>query len=239
MHPLVLMMLALNPSAADPRAVVERALEAHGGAERLSKNMATQVRATGTLHQRGGIAFSSESVTQLPGQFKTLMRYTVMGQGQRLIQVLNGDRAWVSENGRARELDAKGVRDLQENLHAERITGLVILRDKGYELTTLDEIDVAGQPAVGVRVNSKGRRSTDLYFDKASGLLVSSVSRVVESATSNEVVQQKVFTNFKAIDGVPRPTRVLVFRDGSPYLEIEVIEVRTLERLADSAFAAP
>lgn len=235
---ILLVSAGVRAQQDEPRAMVERALQAHGGAERLSRHKAGHLKTRGTLHQRGGIAFSSETFTQSPGRLKNVMIYTVMGQAQTLTQVLDGDKGWVNDGKETRPLDAKSVRELQETLHAERVAGLVLLREKGYELSRIDDLNVAGKPAAGVRVRGAGHRDQDLYFDKATGLLVSTISRV-PSAAGGEVTQQKVYGNFKDFDGARRPTRVIVFRDGSPYLEFEVTELRALEKLPDATFAAP
>src|SRR5262249_13953901 len=52
--------------AQDCRALVERAIQAHGGAERLARWQAVSSRSRGTLHAGGGASFTAESFTQLP-----------------------------------------------------------------------------------------------------------------------------------------------------------------------------
>jgi hypothetical protein len=45
---------------------------------------------------------------------------------------------------------------------------------------------------VGVRVQSNGHRDIDLYFDKESGLLVKTESRILDKAQQEVVLEQGV-----------------------------------------------
>lgn len=225
--------------AQDCRALVERAIQAHGGAERLARWQAVSSRSRGTLHAGGGASFTAESFTQLPDQMKTVLRLQAGGQETVQAQVLNGDRAWSAVNGQTRELDAAGVRELKEAVYAERIAGLLVLREPAYSLEPMPEVSVAGRPALGVRVTSPGHREVRLYFDWDSGLLVRLGSAVLDPASGLELPQEKVFGRFQEIDGVQRPTRVIVYRQGKVYLEVDVAEIRPVGRLPDSFFALP
>jgi hypothetical protein len=222
----------------EPRAVVERAIAAHGGAERLTAARAGQTHTRGTIHLGGGMAFTAESWTQLPGRLKNVMQLNAPGGNYVQTQILDGDRGWLHANGRTQELDARAVAELKENLHAERVAGLVPLREAGYELTPLPAAVVNGRPAAGVKVACAGHRDVALYFDKPSGLLVRTVGRVLD-ATGREVTQEKTCSGFKEMDGLLRPTRVAVVRDGKPYLDLEVLEHKTVDRFPDGVFAPP
>jgi hypothetical protein len=222
----------------EPRAVIERAITAHGGAERLAAARAGQTRTRGTVHLGGGIAFTAESWTQLPGRLKNVMQFTTPGGNYVQTQVLDGDRAWLNVSGKTQELDARAVAEIKENLHAERLAGLVTLRESGYELTPLAEVVINGRPAVGVKVTSAGHRDLSLYFDKPSGLLVRTVGRVLDAA-GQEVTQEKTCSGFKEMEGILRPTRVAVLRDGKLYLDLEVLEHKTVDRFPDGTFGPP
>jgi hypothetical protein len=244
MHRFVLPFLALacaagRAGAQDCRALVERAIQAHGGLERLARWQAVSSRSRGTLHAGGGVDFTAESFTQLPAQMRTVLRFRANGQDTVQTQVLNGDRAWSDVNGQAKELDAPAVRELQEAVYAERVAGLVVLRQPGFTLSPLPERSVAGRPALGVKVAAAGHRDLGLYFDKGSGLLVRTEVAVRDPASGQEVPQEKVYGAFQDIDGVQRPTRVIVYREGKVYLEVEVVEIKPVERLPDRLFSLP
>src|SRR5262249_38761365 len=140
----------------DTRALLEKALKAHGGKEKLAKFKAAETKGNGKLHILGGFDFVLETSVQMPDKFKTVMNFEIMNQKVTQTTVINGDNMWVNVNGMNIDLDKKLLKEAKESLHAEAIMGLVFLRDKGYELAALGEIKVDDKPAMGLRVTCKG-----------------------------------------------------------------------------------
>jgi hypothetical protein len=104
----------------------------------------------------------------------------------------------------------------------------------------LPEAKVGDRAAVGVKVSSAGHRDVDLYFDKMSGLLVKSETRVkAEEMDGKEVSQETVFTEFKEIDGAKVATKFVIKRDGKPYVEAELTDLKPAAKLDDKLFAKP
>src|SRR5262245_60329287 len=91
----------------DVRAILDNAFKAHGGEERLARVKAAQSKSKGVIHLLGGLKFTSESFVQVPNQFKTVMQLDINGMNFTQIQVLNGDKGWLSVNGMTQDLDAK------------------------------------------------------------------------------------------------------------------------------------
>jgi len=116
---------------------------------------------------------------------------------------------------------------------------LIPLKDKAVNLSTLGEIKVDDRPALGVRVSSKGHRDINLYFDKETHLLVKSEMRVKVEATGMEANQETFYGGHKEVGGIKEPMKFVIKRDGKPYLNAEVEEVRRGEKVDDSVFAKP
>ena len=52
------------------------------------------------------------------------------------------------------------------------------------------------------------------------------------------MTEERIVIEYKKNDGgIPMPTKVAIKRDGKGYLEAEVLEMKLLEKLADSEFA--
>jgi hypothetical protein len=84
-------LLAAGPSRGQEtaRAVIERAIKAHGGEEKLTKLRADKVKLKGVLVFGAREApFTAETTVQLPGQFKNVMQITVDGRAFTLLQIL-------------------------------------------------------------------------------------------------------------------------------------------------------
>jgi len=225
----------------EARAVIERAVKAHGGEEKLAKTRAVQEKAKGTLYVNDmKIEFTAESTIRLPGQFKNVIQSEIQGTKVTLIQVLNGDKGWLSINGKTDLADDKTLVGWKELIHAGQVATLVpLLKDNAYQLTLLGESKVNDRPALGVRVAAKGRKEVRLYFDKTSGLLVKRAYETLDSATMKEVTHEEVSVGFQEIDGVKRPLEVVVYQNGKKYLEGKLVEIKFLDKLDDSVFGRP
>src|SRR5262249_22162698 len=76
------------------------------------------------------------------------------------------------------------------------------------------------------------------YFDKATGLLAKMERRALADA-QKEVTEESCYSDYKDVDGVKVPMKIVVRHDGEQFLEMEVTEYGFLERIDDSAFARP
>lgn len=226
----------------DARAVVERAVKAHGGEEKLAKTRAVREKARGVLHHAtlGKIEFTTENLVQLPGQFKVALQSESQGRKETVVQVLNGDRGWIRMNGETTPADDKMLATWKDLLYVGTLTTLVpLLRDKTYQLTLADEVKVGDRPAVGVRVAAKGRKDVVLYFDKETGLLVLKQFETVDPDTLKDATHQEVLSDYQEIDGVKRPMQVVVYKVGKKYMEGKVTELKFLDKVDEREFGKP
>jgi hypothetical protein len=225
--------------AADARAIVDKAIKAHGG-DALTKYKAVTVQMKGTVQAMGqGIEFSGEVATHGPERQKLDIEASVAGQKFRVVNVLNGDKGWTRFGDETMELDKDKIAEAKEQAHAGWVASLVPLKEKGYTLTTVGEAKVNDKPAVGVKVSYKGRRDVDLYFDKASGLLVKSEARVRDEESGQEVNEETFYSDYKEVQGTQQAMKFLVKRDGKVFMEGEATSYELTEKLPDSVFDKP
>jgi hypothetical protein len=221
------------------RALVEKAIEAQGGEAKLSKFAAVTASFKGTFHGLGEAApLTGELASQGADRQKTVMEMEAGGEKLRIVHVLNRDKGWTKINDDLEELDADDLAEAKEEAHVEWVATLVPLKDRTFQLATVSEVRIDKRPALGVRVSSKGRRDVTLYFDKESGLLVKSESRVKDD-DNQEVTEETFFSAYKEVQGTKQAMRFTVKRDGKLYLEGEFIAYRLVEKLDDKVFAKP
>jgi outer membrane lipoprotein-sorting protein len=237
-----LVLLLGGPASAqnEPRNVIDKAIKATGGAERLAKIKATRSKFKGTGEFQGVTAtLTGESLVQLPGQMKLDITVEVQGQTLPVIVVVNGGKAWLHVLGETMELKGEELEDAKEELHAEQVQSLVpLLADKAFTLTTVGEVKINGQDTVGVTVACKGHKDVNLYFDKATGLLSKMERRALNDA-QQEVTQETFFSDYKEIDGIKVPMKLLVHHDGKKYLDLEVTDYRFVDQIDSAEFARP
>lgn len=218
--------------------VIEKAIKAHGGADKLDKQGAAQTKAKGSIDLLGGIEFTQET-TICNGKFKDQMQLQVMGQNVAVTTVYDGKKAWVSANGQNIDLDDKLLEEVKQTIYMMGLTKLSGLKDKKYQLTSIGESQVEGKPAVGVKVASKGFRDVNLYFDKATGLVVKIERQALDSQTMQEVAEERIIQEYQDVEGAKVAKRLLVNRDGKKFMEAEILEVKLIDKVDDSEFAKP
>ncbi len=238
----LLLGLAGRATAADePQAVVERAVRAHGGADTIAQLKAVRMKARGTLYLgKESVPFTGETTAQLPDQLKNTLSFELENKKQAMTQVVNGDKAAVNVNGQALALKDQHIAEMREMIYGERVNTLVpLLKEKGFELASAGEGKVDDRPTVAVKVSARGHRDIVLHFDRESGLLVKAERRALDFGTLKEVAQVEQYGDFKDVDGLRRPMKVTVYRDGKKYMEGEVVQLRYFDKLDDDEFKQP
>lgn len=229
------------PGQTEPRAILEKALKAHGGDEKMLRLKAVQTRSKGTFYTgQGEITFTDETQVLHPHHLRSVKHLEANGMAMTQVLVLNGDKAWIVLGDTPRDLEEAMVANLRDNLFQDWAARIVpLLHNPDVTLTALPATKVGGKEAAGVQVASKGHRDVRLYFDRASGLLVKIEARAYDPMSREEVDQERFVSDYKEVAGVKRPTRVVVHRQGQKFLEMEITDVKLGEKLDETLFAKP
>jgi hypothetical protein len=224
----------------EARALVERAVKAHGGAEALGRIHADKVKFKGTLVLQGHTTpFVAETTMQLPSKYKHVIETNNGGDKHTLVYVINGDKLDITLDGRAVPADPVQIAEIRSGLELERAKRLLpLLEDKSYQLAIVEEIKVNDRPAAGVRISGRGRKEMRLYFDKELGLLVRAENRL-DAGKDKEIRQHFFFGDFKEIGGYKRATKVRAYRDGRQIMDAELLDVKVLDKVDETEFAKP
>ncbi len=234
--------LVLSPAArADDaiKAVIDKAIRAHGGAEKLTRDRAVQTKSKGTLELAGNsVSFTQETVAY-QGKFKEEVKLEVMGQAVTVTSGFDGKAGWINANGTDVPVDEKLQKELQEASYQMKLGRFVFLKDKSVELSPLGETKLDGKTLVGIKVTSKGHRDTDLHFDKETGLLTKINRKALDAMSGQEVEDERIIKEYQQADGIKVAKKVLVNRDGKKFMEVEVEEVKIFDKVDDDTFAKP
>jgi hypothetical protein len=243
----VVMLLSASPAARsqdkEALALIRKGIEAAGGQKVLESLKAAQSKSKGTIHYpppTGDVAVTAEEFLQLPDKVRSNIQAVVGGRTEAVVVVYDGQKGWIQKSGKTEELDAKGLAEMKATLYESRVGGLLeLLKDKDFQLTPVGEAKVDGRPAVGLLVKHAGQRDIRLYFDKGNGLLVKSATLALDPLSGKEVPQEKVFADYKAVNGRQVPHKVAITQDGKRYMEVDIAEVRIVERLDPALFTRP
>src|SRR5262249_36799618 len=108
--------------------LLDKAIKAHGGEEKLAKIKAARTKTKGTIELGGGLAFTQEIVYQIPDKFKESMELTVNGNQVRVVTTVNKDKASIQANGQAVDVTDAIKTELKEAKNAMQIARLLPLK---------------------------------------------------------------------------------------------------------------
>src|SRR4051794_15739022 len=99
------------------RAVIDKAVKAHGGAEKLAKYKGSVTKMKGKFHGMGTpIDYTGEISMQLPDKSKISIEGEFMGQKFSFIQILVGGKGWEwnSAEAKTQEIDKDKLEEAKE-----------------------------------------------------------------------------------------------------------------------------
>src|SRR2546421_12480764 len=96
------------------QAIINKAVKAHGGAEKLNKLKCVQTKSKGKLELLGGVDFTQEVSAKYSGKFKEVLEMEIMGNKVKVITAFDGTKGWISANGMLMDTDDKILEELKE-----------------------------------------------------------------------------------------------------------------------------
>jgi len=231
----------MRAEEADARKVIDKAIKAHGGAEKRAKLKSSTFKMKGKFYgmSADGIDFTSESSIQAPDKQHLEVTGEVMGQTFKFVRVVNGNKGWTRTMDTTKEMDKEELAEAKEELYARGVSNLVDLKDKGFTLAPLGEVKVGKRDAVGIRVSHKGQRDINLFFDKKTHMLLKSERRVKDAMGGGEVTAEEFFDEYKEVGGIQHAHKISILHDGKKFVEGEITDFTPKEKIDDSAFDKP
>jgi hypothetical protein len=235
--------VAHGDDAADARAVLDRAVKAMGGKDKLARLQAVTWKGKGTLQiDAVTVTYTDELSARGLGRYNWQVAAELNARAIGLAIVFNGEKGWLKPDNAPAAVDfpKQYVPLFRADLRAVRLAQhLLPLTDKAYRLSHLGELKVGDRMAVGVKVSHKDWPDLDLLFDKETGLPVRAELRLKEGTDGPEVVHALTFDAYKETDGIKHFTKVTLRRDDKLTIEAEATEVTFPEKLDDSTFDKP
>jgi hypothetical protein len=223
----------------EPRAIIDKAIKAHGGAKKLAAIKAIQMKGKGKIYVPMEASFTAEITAQPPDKQRLSADLEINNMNFKFVQVFDGKKGWQGVAGMIKELDADEIKEAKQQAHVNEVETLIVLKDKNYKLSALGESKVGDNDVVGVQVTKKGWRDVNLFFDKKTHLLLKAEYRALDP-NKQEVAQEKLFLDYKDFEGYKAPGRMVINNDGKKFLDMEITEATTMETPLDaSVFVKP
>ncbi len=234
-----LLFAGFGPAQADDndaKSIVDKAIKALGGEEKLGKVNAFSWKGKGTITFNGNENDFTSEMT-----FKGLDQYRrEFGNDQfNGVVVLDGTKGWRKFGDNSTELEGDALANEKRTVYLNVLPiTLVALKGKGFKYEAGGEEKVGDKPAVVLKVTGPDGKDFTLSFDKESGLPVKQVAKVI-GFQGQEYTSETTYADYKDFDGIKKATKVVVKRDGEPFQSWEVTEFKVLDKVDDAKFAEP
>ncbi|HEY2785648.1 MAG TPA: hypothetical protein VGJ05_11825 [Fimbriiglobus sp.] len=226
--------------ADDATAVLDKAVKALGGADKLAKATAFTFDAKGKISVMGNDSDVSIKATfQGIDHMRQEIELDFGGMTVKGFTVQAGDKGWrkFGDMGGALEGDDLANQKRVVYLGAAPITVLP-LKGKGFKATTVGEEKVDGKPAVVLKITGPEGKDFTLSFDKVSGL-PAKLTATVGGFTGEDVKQETVYSDYKEYGGIKKATKITSFRDGQKFMTLTVGDFKWLDKVDPKTFTEP
>jgi hypothetical protein len=241
---VILVICSSTPTACraddSPRAIIEAAIKAHGGEQKLTSTL------TGTLLAKAMFSMSPElqaTITweetfELPRRYRRSIKGEAMGRKFSMEYAITDGNGWIRQDGGA-PTDHKGEKQPLSSSWNAILALLPLCLEEGVELKTAGKQKVDGKDAIGVRVSGGQWGEAVLFFDMNSRLLLKSKKKMDHPLTQQEVDGEVFFGDYKQIAGIQYPHRLISHVDGKKVIDMEITRIEFLKKLDDRLFLKP
>ncbi len=224
----------------DATAILDKAIKALGGEEKLSKVVAMTWKSKATISFNGNDA-EFTGVTSIQGldHLRTEAEGNFNGNRNKFVTVVNGDRGWRKFGDNVMPMEETGLANEKRRVYLQVVaTTVVALKGKDFKVETAGEQKVAGSPAAVLKVTGPDGKEFTLCFDKQSGLPVKQSARVTGFG-NNEFDWDTTFAEYKDFDGIKKATKIESKRDGERFVDSEITEFKVVNKLPADTFNEP
>jgi hypothetical protein len=226
-----------------PTALLDKAIAAFGGPERLSRwkcgrvKYRTSSESIPILDEKPSTA---EEFFEFPGHLKRIAR---VGSGQReqtVTFLINNEEGWeYRPDGGVKPLPKDSILAVLRTEHSfSDFCNLARLREGYFRLSVSGEQTVNGRPAVVLRAETPITTPIDFAFDRSTGLLLQTVRRQLQGGDKTITIET-VLGDYRDVGGWPVPHRIVGRSDGKVHLDFTIIELEFVDHFDDGVFAPP
>lgn len=241
---LLLAFLVVLPQAANnekPQAILDRAIAAMGGEEKVRKLGSCLYLSEAILYANGQPqpTMKMRRLVRLPDSVRLEIETPGKEKSQVTVYTLHNQKGWMHQEGQYSDMNDRLTQALRDDLHCLKVQYLLEAKDPRYSLQLLPRKRVEGVAAVGMNVRGEGVPDMNLYFDSATGLLLKSEMRVRDSVLGHMIYQEIFLQDYQPLAGIPYPTRIIIYQNYSKYMEMTVKELRPQATIRDNEFIRP
>jgi hypothetical protein len=224
----------------EAKAVIDKAVKALGGAEKLGAAKAVTWKSKGKLRRNDSESdFSSKVTARGIEQFRQDFEGDFGGNPIKGVTILDGDKGWRKFGEEANKLEDDALANQKRTVYLQVVGQMPqLLNADGFKVEAAEEEKVGDKPAAVLKVTGPDGKDFQLFFDKESGLPLK-MTATVAGRQGAESAQETTYANYKDFDGIKRATKVETKRNGKKYLDAEISDFKVLEKVDPKTFAEP
>lgn len=229
----------------DAHAILDKAIKALGGQEKLSKIKAATWKIKGTITSNGNDSeYTSTLTAQGLDRFRATFETEYNGSKLEAITVLAKNKGWRKIGGRnivdrKEEIDGSELADQKRTVYLEVVpTILVPLKGKDFKVAAAGEKRVGDKLAIGLKVTGPEGKDFTLFFDKDSGLPLMLTAKYVGSG-GKAFTAETTFANYKEFAGIKKATKNVTKHNGEKFMEAQLTEFKVLDTVDPKTFEEP
>ncbi len=231
---------SIRADEAQVKQVLDKAIKALGGEEKLSKAEALTWKSKGKITIEGNQnEISTQATAQGLDHFQSTFEGEFNGNKIKGVSVLNGEKGWRKFGDQSMDMDPDAVKNEKRTVYLMVVPATIVpLKSKSFKVESAPDESIKGKPAAVLKVTGPDGKDFTLSFDKESGLPVHLVAKVI-GFNGEEYLQDSTFSDYKDFGGIKKATKVTIKRDGEGFLEGEVTEFKVLDKVPAETFAEP
>jgi predicted Zn-dependent peptidase len=222
---------ATTESVEKGRELIAKTIAALGGAGKLAATKSVKIVADASISM-GGQSMTA-AVTQIL-VYPDKQRQEVSLPGGQMVQVLAGDKAWI--------MGPQGTQDAPESMRQEMVNALdrdllrlLQLADSGrLAPQALGEEQTDGKAAPVVLLTRDDDFSVKLLLDPETNLPMKMAYQ--GNVMGRPAKVEEVYSDWRDVEGIRLPFRVVAFADGQKFTETTVKEVQINPKLEPGLF---
>jgi hypothetical protein len=226
--------------AGDANAILDKAIKALGGEEKLGKIKAVSWKGKGTITFNGSDnAITTQTFVQGIDHTRQEFEGEFGGQQFKGVTVVASDKGWRRFGEQNMELDKDSIANEKRTVYLTWVPITVVpLKGNQFKVEALPEESVGGKPQTGVKATAPDGKTFNLYFDKESGLPVRLVAKVM-GFMGDEFTQETTYSDYQEMGGIKKATKISSKRDGEKFIESQITEFKVLDTVDAKTFAEP
>jgi hypothetical protein len=226
----------------DPKKVIDKAIQALGGEAKVAalEAKAIETKAKGKLNFAGNVSdFTTTTTTMGLNRFREEFNGDSDGNEVKGVTVVDGDKAWRRLADATSKLQGNQLANQKRVVYLAIAPAIVLpLKGKDFQLESAREAKVDNKPAIAVKILGPDKNDFELFFDKESGLPVKMLARIT-AFMADQFIEETTYGKYKDFDGVKRATKIEHKRDGEKFMDVELINLKVLDKVDPKTFAEP